>query len=99
MLNTQIACNISLFFCAIIGIIANRRSILDIIMCIELMLLCTNLNFLVFSIYLDDAYGLLFSLFILTIAAGEASLGLAILILLYRLKNTISATQKICIKG
>jgi NADH-quinone oxidoreductase subunit K len=68
-------------------------------MCIELLLLSANLNFLIFSIYLDDYYGQIFSLFILTIAASEASVGLALLILLYRMKNTISVTQKVLIKG
>jgi len=68
-------------------------------MCIELLLLSANLNFLIFSIYLDDYYVQIFSLFILTIAASEASVGLALLILLYRMKNTISVTQKVLIKG
>ena len=64
-------------------------------MCIELLLLSANLNFLMFSIYLEDSYGQIFSLFILTVAASEAAVGLALLILLYRMKNTISITQKI----
>ena len=64
-------------------------------MCIELLLLSANLNFLIFSIYLDDYYGQIFYLFILTIAASEASVGLALLILLYRMKNTISVAQKV----
>jgi len=68
-------------------------------MCLELLLLCGNLNFLVFSVYLDDCYGEIFSLFILTIAASEASVGLALLILLYRMKSTISVKQRTLIKG
>jgi len=66
-------------------------------LCIELLLLSANLNFLIFSIYLDDYYGQIFYLFILTIAASEASVGLALLILLYRMKNTISVAQKVLI--
>jgi len=99
MILVQLVSNISVFFCALLGIIINQRSILDILMCIELLLLSVNLNFLVLSMYLDDYYGQIFSLFILTIAASEASIGLALLILLYRMKNTISITQKILIKG
>lgn len=99
MVLTQLISNLSVFFCALLGILVNKRSILDILMCIELLLLSANLNFLIFSIYLDDYYGQIFSLFILTIAASEASVGLALLILLYRMKSTISVTQKVLIKG
>ena len=99
MILTQFISNLSVFFCALLGILVNKRSIIDILMCIELLLLSSNLNFLIFSIYLDDSYGQVFSLFILTIAASEAAVGLALLILLYRMKNTISINQKILIKG
>lgn len=99
MILNQLISNLSVFFCALLGILVNKRSIIDILMCIELLLLSVNLNFLIFSIYLDDYYGQIFSLFILTIAASEASVGLALLILLYRMKNTISVTQKVLIKG
>jgi NADH-quinone oxidoreductase subunit K len=99
MILIQLISNISVFLCALLGILVNQKSILDILMSIELLLLSANLNFLIFSIYLDDYYGQIFSLFILTVAASEASVGLALLILLYRMKNTISVTQKILIKG
>lgn len=99
MIITQLISNISVFCCALLGILINKRSIIDILMCIELLLLSSNLNFLIFSIYLDDSCGQIFSLFILTVAASEASVGLALLILLYRMKNTISVTQKILVKG
>ena len=59
-------------------------------MCIELMLLSLNLNFIIFSVYLDDLYGQIFSLFILTVAAGESAIGLAIIILYYRVRGSIS---------
>lgn len=68
-------------------------------MCIELMLLSVNLNFIVFSVYLDDAYGQIFSLFILTVAAAESAIGLAVLILYYRIRGKISINQKATLKG
>jgi NADH:ubiquinone oxidoreductase subunit K len=77
------------FFIGLIGIILNRKNILVIIMSIELLLLSVNLNFAAFSIYLDDIIGQIFVLFILTIAAAESAIGLAIITALYRLKNSI----------
>ena len=77
-------------FCAgTLGLVLNRKNILVSIMCIELLLLAINLNFIIFSIYLDDIYGLIFVLFVLTIAASESALGLAILTVYYRLKSSI----------
>ena len=77
------------FFIGLIGIILNRKNILIIIMSIELLLLAVNLNFAALSIYLDDITGQIFILFILTIAATESAIGLAILTVFYRLKNSI----------
>lgn len=68
-------------------------------MCIELVLLSINLNFILFSVYLDDFYGQIFSLFVLTIAAAESAIGLAILILYYRLRGKISINQIATLKG
>ncbi len=99
MILIQLVSNIFLFFTGILGIVLNQRSILLILMCIELMLLSVNMNFIVFSIYLDDVYGQLFSLFILTVAAAESAIGLAILILYYRLRGKISINQKVVLKG
>jgi NADH-quinone oxidoreductase subunit K len=62
-------------------------------MCIELILLSLNLNFIVFSIYLDDLYGQIFSLFILTVAAAESAVGLAIVIVYYRTRGGVSINQ------
>ncbi len=77
-------------FCAgALGLILNRKNILVAIMCIELLLLAVNFNFILFSLYLDDIFGSLFVLFILTIAASESALGLAILTMYYKLKNSI----------
>jgi NADH-quinone oxidoreductase subunit K len=78
-----------LFFIGLLGIVLNRKNILIIIMSIELLLLAVNLNFAAFSIYLDDMIGQIFILFILTIAATESAIGLAIITVFYRLKSSI----------
>lgn len=88
-LNSFIVVTTLLFLIGILGLVLNRKNIIIIIMSIELMLLAVNLNFIIFSIYLDDVLGQLFVLFILTVAATESAIGLAILIVYYRVKNTI----------
>ena len=80
---------IILFLIGLLGLILNRKNILITIMSVELMLLAVNLNFITFSIYLDDITGYVFVLFILTIAATESAIGLAILSIYYKLKQTI----------
>ena len=80
---------ILLFLIGLLGLVLNRKNILITIMSIELMLLSVNLNFITFSIYLDDVTGYIFVLFILTIAATESAIGLAILSAYYKLKQTI----------
>jgi len=80
---------ITLFLIGVLGLVLNRKNILITLMSIELMLLAINLNFIIFSIYLDDLAGYVFVLFVLTIAAAESAIGLAILTIYYRLKNTI----------
>jgi NADH-quinone oxidoreductase subunit K len=77
------------FFIGLIGIVLNRKNILIVIMSIELLLLAVNLNFAIFSIYLDDIMGQIFIIFILTIAATESAIGLAIITVFFRLKNSI----------
>ena len=99
MLFFQLITNVILFFLGVFGIIFQRRNILIILMCIELLLLSVNLNFIVFSVYLDDFFGQLFSLFILTVAASESAIGLAILILYFRLRCNISINREIVLKG
>lgn len=79
-----------LFFLGSFGIIMNKKNIIFVLMSIELMLLAINLNFIIFSVYLDDILGQIFSLFILTIAAAESAIGLAILVIYYRVKKTVS---------
>jgi NADH-quinone oxidoreductase subunit K len=78
-----------LFFIGIIGLVLNRKNILITLMALELMLLSVNLNFIIFSVYLDDIIGQIFVLFILTIAATESSIGLALLMVYFKLKNNI----------
>jgi len=78
-----------LFSIGLLGLILNRKNILIAIMAIEILLLSVNLNFIVFSMYLDDILGQLFVIFILTIAATESGLGLAILVAFYKLRNSI----------
>ena len=89
----QLTTNYFVFFMSLLGIVLNRRSILITIMCIELLLLSLNLNFIIFSIYLDDMYGQLFSLFILTVAASESAIGLAIIIVYFRVRGSIAINQ------
>lgn len=88
-INYIITIIIILFLIGVLGLVLNRKNILIILMSIELMLLSVNLNFIIFSIYLDDIIGQIFVLFILTIAATESAIGLAILSVYYKLKNTI----------
>jgi NADH-quinone oxidoreductase subunit K len=99
MFTLQLVTNILLFFSGLIGIISNRKSILIVLMCVELILLSVNLNFILFSVYLDDFYGQIFSLFVLTIAAAESAIGLAILILYYRIRGDISINLLATLKG
>ena len=90
---------IILFLIGTLGLVLNRKNILITIMSIELMLLAVNLNFIVFSIYLDDIIGYIFVLFILTIAATESAIGLAILSIYYKLKQTIQMDKIKTIKS
>ena len=80
----------NLFTIGILGLVFNKKNILIVIISIELMLLAINLNFIAFSIYLDDVLGQLFVIFILTVAAAESSIGLAILISYYKIKGNIT---------
>ena len=95
----QILTNLLLFLIGTFGILLNRRNILIVLMCIEIILLSVNLNFIVFSIYLDDFLGQMFSLFVLTVAAAESAIGLAILILYFRLMGNISISDIATLKG
>jgi NADH-quinone oxidoreductase subunit K len=79
-----------LFFIGLFGIILNRQNILIILISIELILLAVNFNFICFSCFLDDILGLVFALFVLTVAASESAIGLAILVSYYRVRGVLS---------
>lgn len=90
----------ALLFCiGTIGIFLNRRNVLIILMSIELMLLAVNINFISFSWFLKDLCGQVFSLFVLTVAAAEAAIGLAILVVYYRNRANISVDDTHLMKG
>ncbi len=91
--------SIFLFLIGIIGIFLIKKNIIIILMSIELMLLSININFILFSIYLDNLTGQLFALFILTVAAAESAIGLAILVVYYRIKGLVSINFINSIKG
>ncbi|MDO8318020.1 NADH-quinone oxidoreductase subunit NuoK [Rhodoferax sp.] len=88
-----------LFALSVIGIFLNRKNLIVLLMAIELMLLAVNTNFVAFSHYLGDLNGQIFVFFILTVAAAEAAIGLAILVLLFRLKSNINVDELDSLKG
>jgi NADH-quinone oxidoreductase subunit K len=88
-----------LFALSVIGIFLNRKNIIILLMAIELMLLAVNMNFVAFSYYLGDLHGQVFVFFILTVAAAESAIGLAILVLLFRNNATIAADELNTLKG
>jgi NADH-quinone oxidoreductase subunit K len=88
-----------LFSIAVTGIFLNRKNVILLLMCIELMLLAVNMNFIAFSHFLDDAAGQIFVFFILTVAAAEAAIGLAILVVLFRNRRTINVDDLDMLKG
>jgi len=88
-----------LFAVSVVGIFLNRRNIIVLLMAIELMLLAVNLNFVAFSHYLGDLDGQVFVFFILTVAAAESAIGLAILVVLFRNLNTIDVEDLDSLKG
>lgn len=88
-----------LFALAVVGIFLNRKNLIVLLMAIELMLLAVNINFVAFSYYLGDMHGQVFVFFILTVAAAEAAIGLAILVLLFRNNTSINAEDLNTLKG
>lgn len=78
-----------LFLLGLLGIILNRKYLLNVLLCVELTLLAVNLNFVFFSVFLDDIIGQLFALIVLTIAAAESAVGLAILIIYFRVHSSL----------
>lgn len=88
-----------LFAISLAGIFLNRKNIIVILMCVELMLLAVNINFIAFSHFLGDLSGQVFVFFILTVAAAEAAIGLAILVVLFRSRSTINVNDLNNLKG
>lgn len=88
-----------LFAISVIGIFLNRKNVIILLMCIELMLLAVNLNFIAFSHYLNDIAGQVFVFFILTVAAAESAIGLAILVVLFRNLRTINVDDLNSLNG
>jgi NADH-quinone oxidoreductase subunit K len=88
-----------LFTVAICGIFINQKSIIGILMSVELMLLAVNINFVAFSTYVKDLHGQIFSLFILVVAAAEAAIGLAIMVIHYRNSGTVVIAEINELKG
>lgn len=88
-----------LFLIGISGIILNRKNIILMLMSIELMLLAVNLNFIIFSVYLDDIMGQLFAILILTVAAAESAIGLAILVVYYRVRGSVTVENIHLLRG
>lgn len=88
-----------LFTIGIFGIFLNRKNVIIILMSVELILLAVNINFVAFSSYLNDIVGQVFAMFILTVAAAEAAIGLAILVIYYRNRGTIAVEDINLMKG
>jgi NADH-quinone oxidoreductase subunit K len=88
-----------LFSLSVAGIFLNRKNLILLLMCIELMLLAVNFNFIALSRYLDDVAGQVFVFFILTVAASEAAIGLAILVVLFRSRSSINVQSLNTMKG
>lgn len=88
-----------LFVTGVLGIFINRKNVITILMAIELILLAVNINLVAFSAYLGDMVGQVFSMFVLTVAAGEAAIGLAIIVIYFRRRATIAVDDANRMKG
>ena len=89
----------TLLVIGVFGIFLNRKNVIIILMSLELILAAVNINFVAFSVILNDMVGQIFTMFILTVAAAEASIGLAILVCFYRLRNSILVDEANTMKG
>lgn len=98
-LNHYLILGAVLFAISVVGIFLNRKNVIILLMAIELMLLAVNMNFIAFSHYLGDIHGQIFVFFILTVAAAESAIGLAILVVLFRNLKTINVDDLDHLKG
>lgn len=89
----------ALFAIGLFGVIWNRKTVIHILMSIELMLLAVNINFVAFSVFLQDLVGQVFSLFVLAVAAAEAAIGLAILVIYHRQRHTVNVADMSLMRG
>ncbi len=99
LINHYLILSSLIFFLGVIGIFLNRKNVINILMSIELILLGVNINFIAFSYFSSDLVGQIFSLFILTVAAAEAAIGLAILVVYFRNKGSIDVKDVNVLKG
>jgi NADH-quinone oxidoreductase subunit K len=98
-LNHYLTLSALLFTISVAGIFLNRKNVIVLLMCVELMLLAVNFNFIAFSRFLDDTAGQVFVFFILTVAAAESAIGLAILVVLFRSRRSINVQELDVLKG
>jgi len=98
-LTSYLMVSASLFRIGLVGLILNQRSVILVLMCVELMLLAVNVQRMAFSVYLDDVMGQVFSLYVLTVAAAESAIGLAILVIYFRVRGTISMDSMNLMQG
>ncbi len=98
-LSHYLAVSAALFVLGVLGIFLNRKNVIIILMSIELILLAVNINFVAFSAYLHQIHGQIFAMFVLTVAAGEAAIGLAILVIYFRNRGTIAVDDADMLKG
>ena len=99
LINHYLILSSLIFSLGVIGIFLNRKNVINILMSIELILLGVNINFIAFSYFSSDLVGQIFSLFILTVAAAEAAIGLAILVVYFRNKGSIDVKDVNVLKG
>ena len=99
LINHYLILSSLIFFLGVLGIFLNRKNVINILMSIELILLGVNINFIAFSYFSSDLIGQIFSLFILTVAAAEAAIGLAILVVYFRNKGSIDVKDVNVLKG
>jgi NADH-quinone oxidoreductase subunit K len=98
-LEQVLALSAILFALAVAGVFINRKNVILLLMCVELLLLAANFNFIAFSRYLGDISGQVFVFFVLTVAAAESAIGLAILVVLFRERGTINVEDLDTLKG
>ena len=99
LINHYLILSSLIFFLGVVGIFLNRKNVINILMSIELILLGVNINFIAFSYFSNDLTGQIFSLFVLTVAAAEAAIGLAILVVYFRNKGSIDVKDVNVLRG